>query len=308
MRLYPAGVWDPLGRQTESRMTSHDIICIHTMVGSLAGTDAMFEGDGYGGTESHFGTGGNGEKVRQWQDLAFTADANLYGAGRVISIENADKGPGFPDWGGSNVPDFTDKQTDQLVDLVGWLCSKAAHAGCPKHWRCHQEGIPARLIPDTKQGRRGIGYHRQGIDGSLPDMRIPGGEVWSLARGKICPGDRRVRTLINTIIPRVAGTAPSPEEDDVDLNEDIYRSKGKERSIRELFQRMDRYIDSSYTREKQLLDLTRTGHARVLDAVKDLDPVKKAEVQKLLESLDAEIRLVVVEDSPSPDDPTLDGV
>lgn len=210
---YPAASFELLGRQTEDRMTAHDIICIHTMVGSLTGTDSMFERDGFGGTESHFGTGGAGEKVKQWQDLAFTADANLDGNPRVISIENADKGPGFPEWSGSNVPAFTSKQLDQLVDLVAWLCSKEAHSACPSSWKCHQVGIPAVMIPDSKPGRRGIGYHRQGIDGSLPDMRVPGGELWSSSRGKICPGDKRVAQIRGNLVGSVAARlAPPPPE------------------------------------------------------------------------------------------------
>ena len=202
-KRYPLASWEPLGTQTEDRMTAHDIVCIHTMVGSLDGTDSMFEGDGYGGTESHFGTGGAGEQVKQWQDLAFTADANLEGNPRVWSIENADKGPGFKAWTGSNVPAFTDVQLDQLVELVTWLCSVEAHADCPSSWKCHAEGIPAVLIPDSRSDRRGIGYHRQGIDGSLPDMRKAGTEQWSESTGKICPGDRRIAQVRDVLVPRV---------------------------------------------------------------------------------------------------------
>jgi hypothetical protein len=201
---YQLASWEPLGRQTEDRMTAHDIVCIHTMVGSLTGTDSMFERDGYGGTEAHFGVGGAGEKVKQWQDLAFTADANLEGNPRVLSIENADKGPGFPVWSGGNVPAFTGKQLDQLVDLVTWLCSREAHSACPSSWKCHTEGIPAVLVPDSKPGRRGIAYHRQGIKGSLPDMWVTGGEVWSASTGKVCPGDRRVKQVREELVPRVA--------------------------------------------------------------------------------------------------------
>lgn len=214
-KRYPDASFEPLGAQTEDRMRAHDIVCLHTMVGSLLGTDSMFEQDGFGGTESHFGTGGMGEKIKQWQDLAFTADANLEGNPRVISIENADKGPGFPAWTGSDVPAFTDKQVSQLVDLVAWLCSKEAHSACPADWKCHQFGIPAVLVPDSKPTRRGIAYHRQGIDGSLPDMRVAGGEHWSTSTGKICPGDRRVDQLKRVIIPRVAAKLNPPKPDRV---------------------------------------------------------------------------------------------
>ena len=207
-KRYPGASWQPLGRPSdESAMRSHDIICIHTMVGSLAGTDSMFERDGFGGTESHFGTGGDGACI-QWQDLAFSADANLDGWHRVISIENADMGTGFPTWGGSNVPRFTDAQAARLVDLIAWLCSREAHSACPSDWACHQEGIPARMVPDSKPGRRGIAVHRQGIDGAFPSSgllggRVPGGERWSTVRGKACPGDRRILQTANEIVPAV---------------------------------------------------------------------------------------------------------
>lgn len=211
MKRYPKAVWDPLGPQTESRMGAHDIVCVHTMVGSLAGTDSYFEAGGYGGTESHFGTGGAGETPRQWQDLGYTADANLDGNWRVISIENADKGPGFPTWSGSAVPAFTSKQVDQLVDLVTWLCSRDAHTECSPTWACHKVGIPAAVIPDTRPGRRGIGYHRQGCTGNYPDGRVAGGEKWSESLGKICPGDKRIAQLRDDIVPRVAARLkPSP--------------------------------------------------------------------------------------------------
>lgn len=204
-KRYPGASYQPLGRQTESRMTSHDIICIHTMVGTLSGTDSMFEQDGYGGTESHFGTGGDGACI-QWQDLAYSADANLDGGHRVISIENADIGAPFPRWTGSNVPRFSAPQAERLVDLLAWLCSKEAHAACPPTWKCHKVGIPARFVEDSKPGRRGIAVHRQGIDGNFPTDgplrgRVPGGERWSTSTGKACPGDRRILQTASEIIP-----------------------------------------------------------------------------------------------------------
>lgn len=215
-KRYPGASWQPLGAQSESRMHSHDIICVHTMVGSLAGTDAYFEDGGYGGTESHFGTGPGRGEVIQWQDLAFSADANLDGWHRVISIENADRGPGYPEWGGSNVPRFTDAQAAELVDLIAWLCSKEAHADCPSDWACHRDGIPARLIEDTKPGRRGIAFHRQGCDGNFPGGiyagRVPGGERWSSSPGKVCPGDRRIAQTVNEIIPAVQARLTDQED------------------------------------------------------------------------------------------------
>jgi hypothetical protein len=188
-------VYKPLGPQTQPRMQAHDIFCIHTMVGSLAGTRNMFNGGGFSGTESHFGTGGNGEPVEQWQDLMYTADANLDGKYRVISVENADIGPGFTAWNtndGGAVPAFTPKQLEQLAQLMADTCKPSAHANCPSSWACHKDGIPLSLIPDSKPGRRGIGYHAQGVSGV---GLVAGGERWSTSVGKVCPGKRRIAQI-----------------------------------------------------------------------------------------------------------------
>lgn len=179
--IYPGARWRPLGEQTQPRMTSHDIICLHTAVGSLAGTYAYFAQRGYGGDESHFGVGAAGE-VEQWQDLEHTADANLDGAHRVISIETADKGGPFPDWSdASDVPAWTDGQLEALAELIAWLADRY--------------DIPLQLIPDSRPGRRGVGYHRQGVD----PWRVPGGERWSTKAGKVCPGSARIAQIPEVI-------------------------------------------------------------------------------------------------------------
>lgn len=173
---YSGADFRSLGDQTQPRMVGHDIVCLHTMAGSLAGTDTMFKERGYGGTESHFGVGGNGELV-QWQDLEFSADANYKGSNHIVSIETADKGSPFKEWSGTDVPAWTDKQLATLAKLIAWLCGKYK--------------IPLELIPDSAPGRRGIGYHRQGCD----PWRVPDGERWSTVVGKVCPGDRRIAQI-----------------------------------------------------------------------------------------------------------------
>lgn len=184
--LYPKAEWRPLGPQTQPKMSAHDIICLHTMVGSLSGTDAMFKKNGYGGTESHFGVGHQGI-VYQWQDLEYTADANYQGNRTVISIETADYGEGpFGDWDtrGDNVPPWTPAQIETNAQIIAWCCKKY--------------NIPCILIPDTKPGRRGIGYHAQGVPGN---ELVPGGIIWSIAKGKVCPGRKRI-AQIPTVIAR----------------------------------------------------------------------------------------------------------
>lgn len=213
--LMPGARWEPLGPTPgQALMRAHDIICIHTMVGSLRGTDAYFEQKGWGGTESHFGTGHDGEIV-QWQDTERVAEANLNGNWHIISIENADRGTGFPAWDVNNpakIPAFTPQQVEANARIVAWACKKY--------------NIPCVLIPDSKPGRRGIGYHRQGCDGNFSNGRVPGGELWSSAFGKVCPGDKRI-AQIPQIIARanqllkapVTPTAPPTEEAELNAEE-----------------------------------------------------------------------------------------
>ena len=57
------------------------------------------------------------------------------------------------------------------------------------------DDIPCRAVLDSKPGRRGVGHHRLGID----PWRVSAGELWSTARGKACPGDRRIAQLPDVI-------------------------------------------------------------------------------------------------------------
>lgn len=173
-------------------MHAYDIICAHTMCGSLSGTEAYFRQDGYGGVESHFGVGADGT-VYQWQDTRYRADANYQGNDRVLSIETADKGPGFPAWAGSNVPPWTPAQIDALAHLVAFLCKT--------------HSIPCDLVPNSQPGNRGVAYHRQGID----PWRVPGGQRWSTSVGKTCPGDRRI-AQIPGIVAQARSLLGQPEQ------------------------------------------------------------------------------------------------
>lgn len=216
--VYPDGEYRPLGKQTEDRMTGHDILCLHTMVGYLTSSDNYFRtgnGAGYAGTESHYGVGGKwgpdlaknlDGKVWQWQDRAYTADANLFGAPRVISIETADNA-------GSPIAPWTPKQVEGIAQLLAWESTTKAHAKCPSTWTCHKVGIPLVLIPDTKPGRRGVGYHRQGIEPWLVD----GGVKWSMSRGKGCPDPARIAQITSEVLPRAVQIA----EDDMEFTDAV---------------------------------------------------------------------------------------
>jgi N-acetylmuramoyl-L-alanine amidase len=194
----------PLGQQTEPLLKRKDVVCIHTMVGYLSSTDDMFKEGGYSGTESHFGIGGKwgGDApnkgdldgvVYQWQDTNREADANLEGGDRVLSIETADNAPKWP----KDIVAWTPKQVKSIVNLIAELCELY--------------DIPPVLIPDTKPSRRGLAYHAQGCTPNI----VAGGEAWSLAKGKECPGPVRIKQFKSEIIPAVQAKLKTTDVKDV---------------------------------------------------------------------------------------------
>ena len=241
-----AGVpFRPLGPNTEARLAKKNKVIIHTMVGTLAGTENYFRtgnGAGYTGTESHFGTAGDGT-IWQWQDTEYEADAQSGGNDDAISIENADKGSPFPAWSGSNVPAFTLPQIEANARILAW--ANKVH------------GIPLVLIPNTLDTTRGVGYHRQGIE-----PYKGAGETYSSSFGKVCPGDRRV-AQIPIIIARArvlagqGGGVPT-EEDDLPYTPDQlaqYGANGDVIAVRDSSQFRDAmqdlvWSDTTVTRKK----------------------------------------------------------
>jgi hypothetical protein len=192
----PGAVWKPLPKFSSSRIAAYDLVILHTMVGSLAGTDGYFRGGGTS-SNSHFGTGGAGE-VWQWGDTAFRSAASGAANPRSISVENADMGPGFAAWNtkdGNAVPAFTAAQLEANAIICAW-----AHT---------EHGVPLDRVPDSKPGRRGIAYHRLGV----PGYAVAGGELWSSAVGKLCPAPRRI-AQVDAVIARarqlVGAPAPAP--------------------------------------------------------------------------------------------------
>lgn len=193
--MFYSSAWRrPLGPQTQPRMRAHNIVCLHTIVGPGTAAWATFAPGGYDGVESHLMVdgpwrGGADGRVEQFQDMTHTADANLDGKWDVLSIETADDGtPEDTPW--------SDAQCESLARVLSEICDAAFHKDCPADWACHREGIPLALIPDTLPGRRGVGFHRQGVPrGAWSEgggWLVRGGVQWSQAQGKTCPGGARI--------------------------------------------------------------------------------------------------------------------
>lgn len=179
------------------RMSRWDIVCIHTIVGYAPASAA------------HFSTRWDGYQFQN-RDTIYQSAANLNGNHRVLAIENEDHGSAYGSWNTSDghaVPAFTGAQCESIADILAWCY--------------HTHGIPLELVADSQSSRRGIAYHRQGIKGNWAGYAYHGwtaGEVWSSSSGKVCPGDRRIKQLIEVIIPR-ARVLAGLDRDDMELGE-----------------------------------------------------------------------------------------
>jgi Glycosyl hydrolases family 25 len=214
----PRAKWYPLPEGRDERLRTYPTrVVSHTMVGFLgapppspSGTDAYFRRSGVG-VESTVGVGGryDGAKrdgeIRQWVECDIVANANLEGdqdPPNCVSVETSDGGTHYNErWG--------PKQAESVYQFNAAVC-----------WRY---GIPAAALPDSREDRTGIGWHRLGIDGDWPNGyplsgRVAGTERWSASRGKVCPGDVRIKQLYYEGIPRVKavlGSVLDPQEGDM---------------------------------------------------------------------------------------------
>jgi hypothetical protein len=176
--IYPGAEWKPLANPQPPGLGGDGkprVLIFHTMVGNLEGTDSYFRhgnGEGYSGTESHFGIGGPHDgpldgAVWQWTSLLSQADAQYSGNVYGTSVETADGGDPRNPW--------SPAQLAAMIRLGVW-------------W-CRTFGRPAVLVPTADAF--GIGYHSQFY-------------TWNQS-GHICPGDVRIRQLTRDVIPGIAG-------------------------------------------------------------------------------------------------------
>lgn len=193
MARMPGAKW--LGEHSPRRpMRAYDRVIIHTIVGYAPVYTPHFSTDAEG-------------NIYQARDTVYQSGVSGEGNPTSIGIENEDHGPAYGKWSGSNVPPFTPKQLEAIAKICAW-----AHK---------EHGVPLVACPDSRPGSKGIAYHRQGIDGNFKAAglkyggRVSGGEVWSSAYGKVCPGDARI-AQIPQIIKRareIAGLEKAQEED-----------------------------------------------------------------------------------------------
>lgn len=121
--------------------------------------------------------------------------ANGAGNARLLSIET--QGDGTEPW--------TPQQVEAIAQLVAM-------------WH-KMYGFPLRLMQSSKPSERGLGWHRLGVPPSRwvsgLGWLITGGEKWSSATGKVCPGDNRIAQVPQILarVQAITGKAPAKTQD-----------------------------------------------------------------------------------------------
>jgi hypothetical protein len=184
--ILPEAEWRPFSGKSTTPVQP-DILVAHTEVGSNEGSISW--GAKAGNPYAHNYTSCGGKTV-QCQDLKHRSAAVLEGNPYAICWETEDtKSACFADWDHTcgNVPAWTNAQVQRLIKDMAWCCVRF--------------NIPPVLIPDTKKGRRGLAYHRQGVPNS-PEW-VTGNLSWTKSTGKCCPDWRRIDQFKTKVVPGV---------------------------------------------------------------------------------------------------------
>lgn len=197
MAIYPGAVFKPTtwGGKTKRNRQGRGIL--HVAVSERVSYPP------FSGNTWHFYVAKNGY-CEQYVDTDFCAWASVDANDDALSIETA--GAATP--AVVNSEPWTPEQCARIADIMRWEASQPG-------------GAPLELLPDSKPGRRGWGPHRLGIKhsaGPRPGWWQPGGEVWSSALGKECPGDAKVAQVPGIIAMARSG---APMEDDMPLTDRI---------------------------------------------------------------------------------------
>jgi hypothetical protein len=165
--LFPGALWVPVpGQQNRPRRRTGRGVGLHVAAYLGPSIEKIDEGTG---NDSHLYVRRDGS-VEQNVDLDRVSYAMVDGNATLITVETE----GGADPATVNSEPWTPQQVATLAEICRW-----AH---------ETEDVPLQVMPDSRPASKGIGTHRLGID----PYRVAGGEVWSTAYGKACPGTAKV--------------------------------------------------------------------------------------------------------------------
>lgn len=219
--------------------------------------------------------------------------ADSYGSSRAFSIETQ---------GADANGRWTPEQCESIARIIAWA---------------HQTyGIPLRLMTSSATSERGIGWHRLGVNGNFPAMpnilagrtQRGGGEVWSSAFGKVCPGDNRIKQ-IPAILERAIAIAAGADTTGgfmPDLTEKQQKDMYAATTALVHDKALDRWLEPHDAERVQIVLLRRilaqvvAGHALPVEVELDLDAGDVADalaehLEALLERLPTDTARAVVD-------------
>jgi hypothetical protein len=184
MARMPEAIWTPKAIGSRARRAKGRGVVYHVAVSEaqnlMPGPDADW----------HFYVAKDG-RIYQYIDTDFQAWATRDGNASMIAVETQ---------GGVNDPQGEPWTAAQLASLAG--IARFAHV---------TEGVPLRLMQSSRTSERGLGWHRLGCD----PVRAPGGELWSSAYGKVCPGDAKIAQMPEVLRLALGSEDDMPSADEV---------------------------------------------------------------------------------------------
>lgn len=182
----------PIKRNYTRRVTSKDCVILHTTASASATSMYGWFSNPNAKASSHFHVDFAGS-IEQYIDSAHMSWANSAANPRSITVET--QGTGSESW--------TNAQIVAIVKIIQWA-------------RTVHKGIPLRQMASSAATQKGIGWHRLGVNGNFPKTGIlrgrtqrGGGQIWSSAYGKVCPGSKRIQQIPG-IIRQAGGTSTAP--------------------------------------------------------------------------------------------------
>jgi hypothetical protein len=113
-------------------------------------------------------------------------------------------------------------------------------------WAHESEGIPLRLMQNSLSTERGLGWHKLGVD----PWRIAGGQRWSFAYGKICPGLKKISQMPQ-VLARAMQIAGGDNNEELDVDEaTLRRIISEEISKNKRIVHIERIVGDMAVREK----------------------------------------------------------
>jgi len=267
MAWFPGAIRKPITAKSRSRMRWYRRVNLHVAVSEAPSLFGYFNQKGI--ADSHMYVRKDGT-IEQMVDTAYQAYADLQGNDATISIETQ---------GGlhnTQTEKWTPAQIESLARIYAWAVKT--------------HGIPLKIARDsipTGTSSHGLSWHRLGIDGNFPGGilhgRKPGGMHYSRSRGKVCPGNAKIRQ-VDDVFARaralLGGAAPNPGGSPAPTREwDEMASKEIKDALKELL--TEDWISVGGATGKRYKDGKAAPYSLIRDAGYALDEIRSVFNQKL---------------------------